>query len=80
MIEGRMRRKWRSETGHGNRYWRRHPCDKPLRNFPWLRQLVDFLKNGHTWRRHPAPFNKTRRGLQRRRERRWAAQQREIVT
>lgn len=31
-----------------------------------------FLTNAHTWRRHPAPFSKLRKGYLRRQERRFA--------
>jgi len=48
---------------------RRHPCDK---GSPIQRQVGEafrWMLNGHFWRRHLAPFNKTERGQQRRQER-----------
>lgn len=50
----------------------RHPCD---RGTPFQRNVTSALRallDGRTWRRHPAPFAKTIRGLRRRQERLFA--------
>jgi hypothetical protein len=52
------------------RRWR-HPCDKGLPSQRSLGAAFRFLLETHTWKRHPEPFAKTRRGQERRNERRF---------
>ena len=52
------------------RRWR-HPCDKGSPAQRKLGAAFRFLLENHTWKRHPEPFAKTRRGLERRSERRF---------
>jgi hypothetical protein len=52
------------------RRWR-HPCDKGTPQQRALTEAFRFLLETHTWKRHPEPFAKTRRGHDRRCERRF---------
>jgi hypothetical protein len=54
----------------GNRRWR-HPCDKGEPSQRALGAMFRFLLTNHTWKRHPAPFKKTKRGQHRRAEQRF---------
>ena len=58
-----LRRRW-------NRRWR-HPCDKGEPTQRAIGSAFRFLLETHTWKRHPEPFNKTKRGLERRAEKRF---------
>lgn len=54
------------------RYLRlRHPSDKGPPAQRKLGAAFRFLLENSTWKRHPEPFAKTRRGLDRRSERRF---------
>lgn len=60
---------WKNLLGRKNH--RRHACDK---GDPHQRLVADgfrILLNKRYWRRHAEPFAKTRKGLERRRERRF---------
>lgn len=48
---------------------RRHPCDKGQPTQRAIGAAFRFLLETKTWKRHPAPFNKTRRGRDRHAER-----------
>lgn len=49
----------------------RHPCDKGKPSQRALGAAFRFLLENHTWKRHPEPFNKTKRGRDRRTEQRF---------
>jgi hypothetical protein len=66
----KMRHTERISRFHARRRWR-HPWEK---GDPIQRQIGEafrFLLEGRTWKRHPAPFNKTERGRERRAEKRF---------
>jgi hypothetical protein len=52
------------------RRWR-HPFDKGDPAQRKIGEAFRFLLETHTWKRHPAPFNKTKRGQDRRAEKRF---------
>ena len=52
------------------RRWR-HPADKGEPIQRKVGAAFRFLLNNHTWKRHPAPFKKTKRGRMRRAEQRF---------
>jgi hypothetical protein len=52
------------------RRWR-HPCDKGEPAQRAIGAAFRFLLENHTWKRHPAPFKKTKRGQMRRAEQRF---------
>lgn len=57
------------QTNYGiSRLNRRHPCDRMP---PEHRKILEAYLRLRLWRRHPAPFSKTRAGLQRRQARRF---------
>ena len=48
---------------------RRHPSDKGEPTQRAIGAAFRFLLESHTWKRHPEPFSKSRRGRNRRAER-----------
>jgi len=52
------------------RRWR-HPCDKGEPAQRAVGAAFRFLLETHTWKRHTEPFSKSRRGRERRSERRF---------
>ena len=63
--------------------WRRrrnrHPCDKGTPAQRALGAAFRFLLEQHAWKRHPEPFSKTKRGQQRRSERRFVLGSKRLV-
>ncbi len=52
------------------RRWR-HPCDKDDPAQRAIGAAFRFLLEEHTWKRHPEPFSKSKRGRERRAVRRF---------
>lgn len=49
----------------------RHPWDRGSPLLRWAIGVLVLTQNRRCWRRHPAPFAKSRRGMARRRDRRF---------
>jgi hypothetical protein len=58
---------------------RRHHCDKGSPAQRSMGAAFRFLLEQHSWKRHTEPFSKTKRGQQRRSERRFVLDSKRLV-
>lgn len=76
----RMQRRLHAERIWSARQRRRHPCEKGTPEQVAATKFFRPLLTHRFWAKHPAPFNKTRAGYQRRVVRRFVRENRNVPT
>lgn len=54
----------------------RHPSERGTPLARWCAYVLNLVRDGHAWRRHPVTFRASRRGRERRAERLFAMRRR----